>query len=678
MIRTLFREEFIRGMLKALLGASLGAVLSIITGKVFEWMAPDPMEAQSAIEGISVFCILVFAAGCGSMVFSRQFREGPLRLIEVLPIGRAWIWLIRVSTGFATTVTVTALLVLAQPTLIGRHSLPVVLAVASFALLLFAAGCCMSTLTSLPHLVTTILAAAVSFGILFVFIAAQVYVSTGGPSGTQLEGPFTSPIMGIILPPVFLLFSLAVFGRGELETRRRRWRNTLLGTGLLFATLFLTISALDAGAFERGSAWKTSDLIRVSEDGVYVSAIQFKGQYSLAFRLAIVEIATGNLLKTYEGRSWAGQVWTEDGALIVFTKDSALRYLLGFGSESVNAVRVFPSQQPLFRLKGYRLTASTADRRGALLLLEEAPSLGGPSHYTVRRMDSAGGARELIRIPRRGSYFAWLERAYDGSVFTIFPDRHWQVREDVVEMSASLGHFRFLSTEALQRASASLASGTPPAGPRALPGKYLLSDRTLDFNESIWLYYMQADPLTRRGSLWARRNGATEWKEVLKDIPFSDLQVKGLALKTRELFAQPHPDIVTRTRSGIVTWLDSTAAQPQLTVFDLNSGERFDMGDVGITPGKGPLRVNITAFSGSRFVITVLRLDKGRFSYMPGAFYYEPGKGAPVRWTEPAIPNILFVDEGGGYLYGQGSSETGFQLLYAKPPAKPRILFPIP
>jgi hypothetical protein len=668
MLRTLFVQEFGKRLLRDVGLGALVALLGIAAkSATIRWLGDDA-TTQGAFDTFAVVAMLAVAAGTGSSVFSRAFRDGPLRLLDVLPVRRSIIWLLRVSSAAASAVMVMALLFLVQPSMLRRGEADIEFLLTGLALLLFATGCCLSTFLKTPTLVTSVITGAVSLGIVFVLLVVEHYIST---EGTARMGFMAGVAMAVLFLPVCLAFSFRAYVRGELDTPRRRWQNAVTGGGVLLGTLLLFVVAADAGVFEWGSPWTVWIEGQVSHDGGYLSIIQTKAKYSPEFRLYVVDTRTGQKLKIYEGRGRLGQAWTPDGALILFRKNSALKYLLKLGSEDFVAIRVFPTEQLLLQKTHVNFGTSTADRRGPLVVLQETNLLDTLSRSVLLRMDSSGQARELLTIPTR--FHPTLSEDFDGSVLSV-NRRTWQIREDVKEIRWNIGRFRFTSSEEFRGASVNLAnSPIPPSGPNGRTGKYFQSSRTLDFNDSIWLYYLESDPESRSGRLWARRQEDAEWTEILKDIRLSVDQMKDLSPETPGLFTRGnYPNIQVGERNGIVAYLSPTANPTGLMMLDLNTGESFDLGNAPGVPGKDSLRVFFPEIPGLPSVISVYRGNAGY------SFYYHRGKGAPMRLSASlGTGSYLHVGEDGSHIYPASNAQTGFiGIYYVKPPESPRQLWP--
>jgi hypothetical protein len=670
MIRALFFQEFLKNFAKSLTLAVTAALIWVVTKSLTFSSFRNGEVAQETFDAILVACMLLAAATAGTSTFSRAFREGPLRLLEVLPLKRASIWFVRVFTSLATAAAGILVFLLVQPAILTRYNPEITFFMMGLAVLLFAAGCGISTLVNANTTIATGVTATLNLVILFVLTEIEGYISAGGSTE---KGFIAGAAMGGFFSPVFLCLSFAVFIRGEMDTPRRRWRNVALGTGIVLGTVLLSAAAADAGAFATRSTWKNL-YVFVSQDTAYVAAVQIKDKYSPAFRVVILDTATGDIRKTYDGNGLAGLGWTFDGAFIVFSRTSALNVLLHLGSESFDATRIFPTEERVLRKTNSRFVADTQDRHGNLVLLQVTSLFGRSPNSVLLRMNSSGQTKELLNIPttrfRNGFTFA---EAIDGSLTTIGEQR-FLIREDITLLPYNLGHFPFASREEMDVVSTGLLKNPPPSGPVAQPGKYLGGHPTLTFDGSIWLYYLQADSAARSARLWARRNDATEWKEVLKDIPLSHIQIKDLSLGKKSIFTtESYPAIRADARNGVVAYLSTMSNQTRLLLFDLNSGDRFDLGDMNGIPGEGPLRASFSMRPGLRSMIFVSRLTPE--NALPGGFYYQPGS-APVRLNEPDNPwvNLIHAGKDGAHVYVQPDLETKFKIFYAKPPEPPREL----
>jgi hypothetical protein len=665
MIRALFFQEFVKKFVTELSFVSIAAFLWVVIKSLTSGSFQNA-AAQEIFDALQLAAMLLIAASAGSGTFSRLFREGPMRLLEVLPVERRWIWSVRLFTSLATAMAGIAVFLLLDPSLVTRYDFDYVVLMTGLALLLFAAGCCLSTLVSASTTVLTALNATVSFLVLFVLVVVEEYIITGG---TDEKGFIVGAAMGALFLPVFLCLSLAVFIRGELDTPRRRWRNGMFGIAVVLGTLIFSTAAVDAGVFETGSPWKT-ERIAVSRDAAYVATVQIKGTYSPAFRVVIVDTTTGNVGTTYYGSGCAGGGWTHDDTFIVFCRASALNYLFHLGSESFDAIRIYPTEQHLLRKTKARFMSSAHDRRGTLIYFEDAPSFGVTLAGKVLRMDSSGQTRQLLNVPKplsRG--WSRVVETFDEGLAFIDTQR-WLIREDITELPYDFGHFRIASRKEMEEVSTRLKNNPPRAGTVLLPGKYLTGDSSVDFDDSIWLYYLQPDTKTASGRLWARRNDGTEWKEVLKDIRLSDLQMKELWDQQHGLFTrETYPAIRAGTRNGVVAHLSTIGKQTRLLVMDLNSGERFDLGEMNI-PGEHVLRVLFPTEAPLRSVIHVSRLNN---SFRSFSFYYEPGSGPPVLLIQPdQRRSLVYAGKGGAHVYIH--MELPLKLFYAKPPEPPREL----
>lgn len=623
MNRSLLWQEFVRNVTAAFVYAVGMALVLALLDRAFRLVAPSPAEANDVVGSITLLVTLALSASAGVEAISPAFRKGPLALLDVVPVSRAQIWLLRVASSFIGSLSIVLVLLIVQPLLRNELMKPRAPSLIGAWLLLYALGTCISPISSSIPVVAIAAAGGASALTYLVFFIAERHLLVE-PVYQVPTGVMAGVVMGGVLAPLCLLMSLMIFIRGEMDLPRRRLRNGLVLVGVFVVALLASVIGVDAGLHEIGMSWKSSTRIGVSPDTSLFSVVQFRGNTSSAFRIVSVEAATGNVAGIYEGRNFGGAEWNADNSLIVFTKDSVLRYFLSGGYENLNATRVFPRAESLFHIENVALSDTTADSRGALMLLQTGAQRNS-YEYTLSRIESSGQPRELLKLPKAGLGTYSLIPSYDGSL--VFSNNAmWRVREDAVALRAVSGMLRLPTKEDLLAAVTKL---TNTAGPPGSPvGRYVQTSTAVDFNDSFWLYYMQLQTDSRKAALWARRNGQPTWKQIRRDLPLSDPQV-GLIMNQRantQFASSLLPELATH-HSGIVAYLEGK----RVHLYDVNTDEHFDLGTFGETP----YGLDFRSYLDSYVILTITQFDDGKLLRLPVCFMYRTGSGAPLSFDGP-------------------------------------------
>jgi hypothetical protein len=665
MIRKLIWEEFVRNLTKGVLASTAVVLFFSVFIRLLRWLGPGPAETNDVAIGIGTLIALSGAAGASAEALSRTFRKGAFALLDVMPISRATVWTVRVSQALIGSLFMTLAIALVDPVVRDGMLQGKGFNFVTVWLLLFTLGTCLSAILSSTPLITIVLTAGVTLLVNFMFFTIERYLMVdifiSGPTGFA-----ASASTMFLLAPTCLLLSFVIFMRGEMDIPRRRTRNLGLVAGVLLVEILGCLIAVDAGVFEVGAPWKDSNVIAASPDRTFFSAVQFRGPSSPGFRIAIIESATGNVVRTYEGRSFAGHVWNPDNSLVVFTKGSALRYVLTGGSDSLNATRVFPQEQFLFHRTGDQLEGALDDSRGALVLLQKSTPRSSTEH-SLERIDKSGELRHLLDLPRNGPDSYFLTNRYNGSTVSS-NGRLWRIRDDAVEMKISSGNLRLATQEDMIRALNNLRKGVPAGGG---PGRYVLTPIEMDAADSSWGYYLQAQASSQTASLWARRNSNSTWKEVVHEIPLTDTQAASLTEKdSANLFTKGgFPELQPFSRAGVVVLLRGGDAM----LYDVSTDERFDLK----LPASNatPSGIDVVKESDSEVAVRFYALKENKVSYLPVAFLYRPGKGKPLRFDAPPrhFSPTLFGATGTALNVG-GSYEEGWDFLFAKDSASPKSL----
>jgi hypothetical protein len=141
-IRPFVIEELKRTFLPGVSTAAGLAVFSLMLRPLVARFIDDPEDLQDRVNVIVVVLMALLTSIGGSAAFALSFRQGPLRLLENMPIARYRIWLVRVLTCMLTTVSSLGLLTVVQPSVLDYDRAVVVIAMA-VGLVIFCEGLCL-------------------------------------------------------------------------------------------------------------------------------------------------------------------------------------------------------------------------------------------------------------------------------------------------------------------------------------------------------------------------------------------------------------------------------------------------------------------------------------------------------------------------------------------------------
>jgi hypothetical protein len=640
------KQTFVPGI--ALAGAA--AILTLLAKPIVLRLVAGPLEAQAVINGLVTAMLVGTASAGGSAAFGLSFRQGPLRLLENMPIARLRIWGVRLLVSVLTTVSSAGLLIAADVEVLDQ-SRETIVATLAVACVVFTAGLCSGILVQAGTAIVVVLNVILSFPVM-VFLFSLAFLVSGGSSLAPLFAVASIPVC-----VVNLVFCGSVFLRGEFDIWRQRLRNTFALIGALVTMAVALTLAADFGAFALGDDWVIApgNSVSWSSDRRYLGLILQKGEHASTTKAVVIDVDAGTIVKTFRQNSIRDSVWTPDGTWLVASDGTVFERFFGTGGGTVRVTRIFPSEERLFNRSRSRLVRMVrANQAGVVLILNSQFRFKRWEGVTsLIRLDSPGTSQEILTRPWTIASFPGTAWQHPDHIFFSENDRGggWLIGKDIRRLSHSWGPFMFQDEAAMKAHKINFNSTMPGQTDNAQRrGVYVWSDFDLfPCDENCWVYFLDVrdvDRLPPHGTLFARRYGDDSWKPVFDNIPLTMAQVNKATRMPGEYSHTAEYSLWTGQRSGIALRIYRSGAKSVISLANLVTGEHFDFDDENVYQPDHSQQVSAFASKSSVDIITY-RVPKITGIAQPIRYAYRPGGGMPtpirpVRQPGPAGTAVSF------------------------------------
>lgn len=630
MSRTFIFEELKRTFLPGV-ATWIAAVLVSLASKPLILRAVDnPGLADTFIRVIGAGMLATVASFSGAVAFSSTFRDGPLRLLEHLPISRMRIWFIRWLVCLATFVTVAALILVAFPSLLTVDP-SILLGGAAIGIMLFACG------NAFGMMVEANAAAAVGVNLLFSSaIALTLLLVTVVTASRTAAGRDFFVYAAFVYVPLFLL-SIVVFQIGEFNVKRRSYVTNIIANVFIFGSLLAVVLLADSGALASGEAWQYARDWAASSDRRYLALIAQRNYHYRVTKALIVDVESGKVVSTFHQHGLTSLFWTREGSLYAISDGTVTERILGTGNGTARLTRIYPQLQEILNIPRSTISNGVESSRwGTFVTVESTRAWQRwKGELSTIRIDATGAPQEVLNAPRDLGEATILYSLPDGLRMVTITSRGvrraWFIGPDVRPISSKWGPFSF-SNEAGEAAfKDSIRKTAPRRADSKIAGVFLYSEDDYLMDKTSWIYFLETDPERRTARLLARRKEDVEWKEAIPQFTIG---------KSAEITRIPEGEYAPASRfglwlgprSGIVLHIDGSPAEPKIILRNLTTGERFDLKDNNsYEPSQGR---SVGAYIGDDGLdIAPLRYARGGFQRMPNGYGYRPGQGAPVPKT---------------------------------------------
>jgi hypothetical protein len=631
-IRSFVTEELKRTFLPGI-GAAAGlTVLSFLLIPLFRRLSDNPSDAENSANAVVVFLIVLLTSVWGSAAFSLPFRQGPLRLIENLPVLRYRVWLIRLQTCMLTAAASAGLLAVAHPSVVVNNREDMVLALAT-GFLIFIGGLCWGMLIQAGTVAVTILNLALTLPLVVMLAIYSTFV-TGGFIVSDADFAFGAAL----ICATYLAVSFRMFMRGEFEVKRRRVLNGALLGGTLMIVFMATILAADMGMLAYGENW-TIFRWRPSPDRRYLGLVLNRESHSPVTKAVILDVESGAVVKSFSQPSLWDLLWTRDGSLVALSHGTILERFLGIGEKKARLTRLLPEEEALFVKRGSWERAFRAGDWGTYAAITSVFLFQRWAGTTsLIRIDTPEGPTEVLSTPwRRGDWVPGAIAVRGGYEFRTYgyAEARWIIGEKIRKVAFTWGPFPLPDEASLVAMREEFFKSAPELqDPSVTRGVYIRSDSNTSFAEDGWLYFLEANTVSRVGRLLARRKSEQKWKPVLEAFPLSDAEIKLMARTDRYALASDYR-LWTGFHDGIVVRVYRAAGKPRILLVNLVTGENLDIEDS-----------NSTAYrpTDGQWIEVVSRLEEMSIRpqryinrtpvVVPITYSYRPGSGS----LTPVIP----------------------------------------
>jgi hypothetical protein len=624
-IRSFLSEELKRTFLPGLAAAAGLAVFSLLLKPLISRFDNDPADLQNRVNVIVIFLMTILTSAGGSTAFGLSFREGPLRLIENLPIARYRIWIVRLLTCTLTTVSSLGLLTVAQPGVLDVERELVVVAM-SVGLLIFCGGLCWGLVVRASSAIVMVLNLILLIPVVG-FVAFLVKVGLE----TEDAGHLDTLAAAAVISVGYVLISFYCFMRGEFEVKRRRILNGVTMCGTLLAVFSSLLLSADLGAFGYSQQWtmagQAGDAISASADGQYLGLLLKKERHHASTRAVVIDVESGKIIKSFRQGSLRSLLWAQDNSLMAFSDGTAFEKLLGTGAGTVRATRIFPTEETVLKRRRSMVGYSfKVEKSGSYVIVNSLFPLRRWNGVTsLVQLDSATGPRDLVGYAWdfRENYHPEVWLAREGFFFrTGHEGNRFHIGAKVRSLNFSWGPFLFESEAEMSAAQADLRQNVPSP-----LGVYVFSDVDATFDEKGWLYFLEADTVARTGRLLARRKSDAEWKLVRHGVPLTEADLTLISKLSGGYIAATGFGMWTGFHSGLVVQAYSSSGAPRIYLRNLENGEPYDFPDPNTYSPSQKRSVHVLK-APQYFEIYPLRINGAQQHFLT-RFLYRPGQGSP-------------------------------------------------
>jgi hypothetical protein len=684
-----FRQSIVPACLSV--GAIVVAAIMVVR------LGPSGNEFGGIVQGLTVVFLIWSGFLAGARLFSREFKERHVLLVQTLPLARPLAWAALFLGGLAAGLTALTLLVLVRPSLgaLGDFAIPtevgdpqtLVAVLLLLHLVFFAAGTCYGLLLSgtAVHalgLVATVV--VVVQGLMLVVTLRGNPLSAEPAAQESLFDPTNLP--GLSEVAVLLVLALILYAtlsawfyvRGEFVLAERRWRNLawLLTGHVAFFGAFDGLSQMGVNRAPLVLGENT-DAVAVSPDGRHLSVIERRAGFPRFSRVQVVEIPTGRLLASREIADLGRLVWSGE------TLVANLAHGLGVQRSRFPWP---PSDTVLFLTKD--LHDLRRERLAAGMIVEHLLTQGNevlvsgrkrvdPIRRVLALSPDGGPPANLIETGEGSLELASLA---DGSVAALRfgageHPRAWLLNPAAKEIPI-FGNVGFLPTAMVM--GPGVYTGPAIAeeiGRRLPPPPIAATDSPAKPRYVVWSYgerrgwvFALVAKATTRLDVFALGPGEGAWRIVVRDLPTQRL----LPLEAiRELSCTPGLGNLQLCPDGRAAWVEGD----QVVAFDSITGQKH------VFATDPPIAFELK--TDSRASGTLIALHHGGPNPngtivldQRSRFYLWP-RGADTPAELPSGPSVLdrdFAIVAGGVVYRSRQPEG---ILFVAPGARARQLWPV-
>lgn len=589
MKKTLFLLEFRRtGLQIAALTTATLAVLFFVQVAASRSGGRSETDVRTAIDLV----VLVVAAAAGLVVgvptFCGESRRREIAFLEALPLDRAWIWALLVSSRIAASTLGFAIVVALRPWLLagGRESLHLLGAVGCHVLFLAAGSCFGAAFRKLPFAFAATL-----------LTTALVVFETAVGIPDRIADPLMVASRLVPLSAVFFGLSAWFVHRSELDLLRSRARNlTAIAVAAAAFVLALQQPPPRLGGDDR---WMGG-----GGPGCVFAIANPRGGRTAG--VAMFDTRTGNRLASVTVPAFEGHAFSADGERLwlIVRRSWPLRIL----------DLVWPRGHAILAVRRDGVIVGPYVVGAAFILRFQPTANGGAlvvaadeSQAAVLELDATGNRpREKIVAPLAG--FPLIREAGDRWL-VIFanrrePSRAWLVNGEVTDTKPAPGEIlepkMVDGTLFPSRAAAAAALGPRYRVP---PSELVLPD----FRDSKhgWILRMYDGDADGYEGLDVLAPGTSLWEPIVPGRrPRRDSTRPARPVDRVEKYVLLASDL----NAGIAAWLRSGSTPSGVVIRDLATGKTAEVGAGGPTDDDLEPAAEIRAtVGGDRYAVAVTR-----------------------------------------------------------------------
>jgi uncharacterized membrane protein YidH (DUF202 family) len=634
--RTFVLQEFKRTFL-TWIPAGIALALLSVAAKPLLIRYVGPSDGENIINTVIACLIAGLGSGLGVTAFAKEFREGPLRLLENLPISRTQIWLVRSFFSLAAFVGIAGLLLIAHPSLLAKQSYVLPNAI-SIGMLLFTGGLYLGMIVSAPGAAVVLLNVLVAGSFSMVLLGLTIATA----SDQALAKDFAIYAAFWYVPGT--VAGLFVFLYGEFDVKRRQFINRAVSTAVAIAAAVGILLTANSGVLARSESWQmakndTGPIWDISPDRRYVALVAQKDRHSLVTKAVVIDVESGKVAATLDQPAIHDLVWTTMGSALVSSNGSVAERLFGIGAGTGRITQVFPRVETIFKGNRTTISGGASTQGGTYFSVTSTDSLrrwkgkssvlqlegSGTKEILTTTFSLMDGGTSLYTVPNGVMFYSYRNQQ---------SSKTWFIGPVVRDVSHYWGPFSAANREERTSIQQALLKSIPRLDGSKVKGVFIWSDIDFLFDEDTWIYYLQTDAAERTARLLARRKGDAQWSVAISEIPNTHAPhlLRGGDVQPASLFG-----LRVGSRDGLIVQAYRSGSEERIRLVNLINGERFDLSDKNAYEPGDQRQFDISRF-GDHLEIIPGRMRKGRLAILPLRYAYEPGKGTPTPITAPITP----------------------------------------
>jgi len=652
MFLELFKTEFKRALAPDLQLAVVVTGAAFLTGGLWPRLLGLDQVEDVIADGLGIL-ILLFAFVSGVRAFSKIKRDH-ISFLFALPVSKPKTWIIVAAAHLFAACTATAIVLLAQPKVLGSQ-VSIIYSIAIY-LNLYVLGCCLV----LVFTQTTAVAVIAFVVMLVISSATRAAVGVLDAAGPDV---LIETIGLIVLTFLFCAASIVIFRRSEFDHIRVKLRNLgLLGLSVLTFVVFLFFLIV-SGIPRSFGGWHEGFLrAALSRDGTRLALLRRHTKYLYFNRLDFIDANTGIKTGQYSGTEIdLSPGWSSNGSVLNATSHSvnsaALLRLAPDGAirDKVDAssyVRVRRSERDALFVQSFDFTGRpgfflTSDTSGPLDLLPDVEDV-----YFL-------GNRRLLRFASGELQFLFSDQKISNRIENKEFYRLWVVnsvafsRPDEVRIE-------------LERIF-SAPPGKDGVGAFLLPRGSIVDTDTP-------VFYIKVAPSEKVAAIFVHQ-GSAGWNPLFDGLEVSDTQLAQIS--------RSH-GIIDRNimygREQRRPWLRIYIDGPFLAFLDsrdtayLYEGHSDRIVSLGTVAGSGAIYLEPLA-GFDALMVTFGNLNHfGRPIDLRSAFVYSKASGTSKPITLGCLPTFVqWLDENGNHICIEAWPQ---QVTRVTPDGQKRLIWP--